>query len=100
MDCEGKFDSKYRKWRTAVFVRDDFICQCCGSGKRLNAHHIENFYSNIKLRYDVCNGVTLCEACHLLGYENSFHNIYGTHNNNKDQLVEYFSYRGASLKIE
>src|SRR3989442_14919169 len=52
----------YRAWRTAVFVRDDFICQHCGKrGGLLNADHIKQFAMYPELRLDVDNGQTLCE---------------------------------------
>lgn len=80
----------YRNWRKSVFDRDHYTCMCCGArngnGKyvRLNAHHIENFATNIEGRYDVDNGVTLCTDCHI-----AFHSCYGKKNNTKEQLDEF-----------
>ena len=89
---------EYTKWRDAVFKRDNYTCQCCGekSGK-INAHHIENFSDKIELRYDINNGITLCERCHLNNYPDSFHSIYGIRNNNRLQLEEYL--RNHKLKF-
>lgn len=54
-----------KAWRDAVFQRDDFTCQDCGvRGGRLEAHHIEPFSVAPSLRFEVSNGVTLCEMCH------------------------------------
>ena len=56
----------FNEWRMAVYERDKFVCQMCGEkGKRLNCHHIKPFVSYPKLRFDVDNGVTLCEDCHM-----------------------------------
>lgn len=93
---------KYAEWRNAVFSRDDYRCQCCGrrssSGNPviLNAHHIENFAKNKDLRYEVNNGITLCDLCHDSRKEGSFHSLYGTLNNNSEQLAEYMQMRGVT----
>lgn len=56
----------YRLWREAVFERDDFTCQDCGlRGVVLHGHHIKGWAEYPELRYDVSNGQTLCEKCHL-----------------------------------
>lgn len=56
---------QFKHWRTAVFVRDDYTCQGCGQhGGYLTAHHIKSFALHPALRYEVSNGVTLCEPCH------------------------------------
>lgn len=75
---------KYRKWRKAVFERDNYICQECSVRTRkghkihLQAHHKKPFYriifeNNIKTTQEalrckelwkVKNGQTLCIPCH------------------------------------
>lgn len=81
---------EYKEWRTAVYERDDYTCQCCGEkGGRLNAHHINQFADYPELRYDINNGITMCTKCHDSTEEGSFHNIYGTHNVTPNQLREY-----------
>lgn len=70
---------EYKKWREAVFSRDDYICQKCSiRGGNLEAHHKEKFYKllkdeninntkdavNNKILWDIDNGVTLCIECH------------------------------------
>ena len=81
---------EYKNWRTSVYDRDDYTCQCCGTrGGKLNAHHINQFADYPDLRYDVNNGITLCVKCHDATEKDSFHNIYGTHNTTSSQLREY-----------
>ena len=54
-----------RSWRKAVFERDEYTCQLCGQiGGKLNAHHIKPWATYKLLRYEISNGVTLCESCH------------------------------------
>nr|DAE22155.1 MAG TPA: NinG recombination protein [Siphoviridae sp. ctLsx2] len=56
---------KYRDWRKRVFERDNYTCQICGCrGGELNAHHKKRWCDYPDLRYDVENGITLCESCH------------------------------------
>ena len=71
---QGRSYPEYSEWRKAVFERDNFICQKCGSKVDLNAHHIEAFADNRELRTELSNGVTLCKACH-----GNFHHNYGYH---------------------
>ena len=81
---------EYRDWRTKVFQKYKYTCCCCGAkngnGENviLNAHHIENWKDNESKRYDVENGVALCEECHY-----KFHSIFGKRNNTKEQLDEF-----------
>jgi hypothetical protein len=56
---------KHTIWRRKVLERDNYICRECGKrGGLLNAHHIEPWATNKKLRYLIRNGVTLCFKCH------------------------------------
>jgi hypothetical protein len=55
----------YQKWRKDVFERDDFTCRGCGvRGVYITAHHIKSFAYHPDLRFDLDNGLTLCEPCH------------------------------------
>lgn len=71
--------TQYIAWRTAVFERDKYTCQECGTnGGALEAHHRETV-NNILRRFkidtheealncarlwDVSNGLTVCSSCH------------------------------------
>lgn len=81
-------NAKSAKWRAQVYERDRFTCQSCNDadGGNLNAHHIESHNSNRALRWEVSNGVTLCETCHL-----DFHKRFGYGNNTAAQLAEFLS---------
>jgi len=61
----GRYE--YKEWRNKVFERDNFTCQICGDdrGGNLNAHHIKSFKDYPELRYDINNGITYCEECHI-----------------------------------
>ena len=82
----------YREWREAVYARDDYTCQCCGSkGKVLNAHHLDNYADHKELRVDVANGVTLCKPCHK-----AFHAAYGQKTvTTKSQFAEFLEQHHA-----
>lgn len=87
---------EYREWRKSVFERDGYKCVKCGKkgvkygskcrSNGLNAHHIKNYKSHLNLRYEVDNGVTLCNVCHC-----EFHGKYGNKDNNMEQLTEFLS---------
>ena len=57
---------KYKKWRKAVFTRDDFTCRIGGKDcdTYVEAHHIYPWRDYPELRYRVNNGITLCRAHH------------------------------------
>lgn len=91
---------EYRYWRKSVFERDLYTCQCCGDKSKkgnkveLNAHHIKNWKDNEDLRYDIDNGITLCDKCHT-----KFHSEYGKKNNTEQQLKEFLSSNNIDKKI-
>lgn len=63
---DQRFSRDYKRWRFDVFMRDKFTCQECrdNRGGNLAAHHIKPFADHAELRFDVSNGITLCETCH------------------------------------
>lgn len=58
--------SKERPWAKKVKKRDNWICQECGAkdGKMI-AHHIIFWTPKAKSNYDLNNGKTLCNSCHV-----------------------------------
>lgn len=66
---------RYKKWRKAVFVRDLFHCQHCGSPEHIQAHHIKSWMRCEEQRYDVSNGITLCRSCHLKAHGGCWKNV-------------------------
>lgn len=66
INLQVRNSKEYKRWREAVFKRDDFTCQeCLVRGGRLEADHIKPFSLYPDLRLDVQNGRTLCQKCHL-----------------------------------
>jgi len=76
---------EYKEWRLSVWVRDKTKCQICGIRKDpMVAHHLDGFNLFPEKRFDVDNGVTLCDFHHI-----SFHSNYGFGNNTKEQFEEF-----------
>lgn len=80
------------KWRTRVYERDSFTCQCCLSnqGRNLNAHHVRDHATNPDERWSLDNGVTLCAPCHR-----GFHSAYGLTGVDRDMLEQFIADRSA-----
>lgn len=60
----ARHSNELRVWRLAVYKRDGYRCQDCGSKGHLHAHHIKFWSTHPELRFDVDNGRTLCIECH------------------------------------
>ncbi len=81
---------RMKKWRNAVYKRDNYTCQCCNkkSAPDMVGHHLDGWHWCEEGRYDVDNGITLCGKCH-----NLFHKIYGKGNNTRQQFEEFLKER-------
>lgn len=75
----------FNKWRKRIYKQDNYTCQkCFKTNTILHAHHIYNFLSYKELRFELFNGITLCERCHTF-----FHKTFGKINNNLIQLESF-----------
>lgn len=64
-DRYERYSKEAKKWRVAVFKRDDYTCKACGiRGGYLEAHHILPFAFFPEKRYEIDNGMTMCRECH------------------------------------
>lgn len=85
-EARGRQVNKQRNWREKIYARDDYTCQVCKErGGRLNSHHLNGWDRCKDERFNVSNGITLCESCHA-----DFHSKYGYGRNTKEQFEEYF----------
>ena len=59
-------DPAYVDWRKRVWLRDNFKCRINNSdcSGRIEAHHILGWSKYPELRYEINNGITLCQAHH------------------------------------
>jgi hypothetical protein len=80
-------EGPHRVWRQSVLARDNAQCQRCGETDGvLVAHHLLSWEDHPELRFDVDNGLTLCEPCH---FEEHGYNL------NKSGILETTDERGV-----
>jgi 5-methylcytosine-specific restriction endonuclease McrA len=56
-------------FRNAVFKRDGYTCVYCPTKTNLDAHHITDRNEMPNGGYVASNGITLCEAHHMMAEE-------------------------------
>lgn len=62
---------KDKDWRISIKTRDNYTCQMCGlEDKYIHAHHIKKRSTNPELKYDLSNGISLCNSCHTFVHNN------------------------------
>ena len=69
---DNRDSNDYKEQRKQVYERDKYKCIKCGSKEKINAHHILSQKYYPEKRYDIDNGITLCEECHI-----KIHQKYG-----------------------
>lgn len=88
-------DPEYIHWAKRVKVRDRFACQMCGdTNTYLHSHHLMSWDMFIDQRFDLNNGITLCQLHHEY-----FHRVYGSGRNTKYQFEEFQYLYGLLRKI-
>ena len=77
---------KYKQWSKNILNLFNYTCQSCNdsTGGNLVAHHLEGWHWCKELRYEINNGICLCENCH-----NAFHKIFGYIYNTTKQYVQF-----------
>lgn len=61
---------KEKIWRIEVYKRDNYTCQIChersrkGHSFKINAHHIKSWRDYPEERFNIDNGITLCQSYH------------------------------------
>jgi 5-methylcytosine-specific restriction endonuclease McrA len=80
---EDKGMYEYKKFRKSVLQRDK-RCVLCKKSNELIVHHLNGYHWFEEGRYDVENGITLCQECHI-----KFHRKFGNRDNTKEQFYEW-----------
>ena len=77
---------EYVLWRKSVYEKYNFTCQLChdSTGGNLVAHHLSSWNTDKENRFNVDNGICLCDKCHK-----EFHTKYEFGNNTKEQFLEF-----------
>ena len=78
-------DKRHQIWAKLVKERDQYRCICCGkSNTFLHSHHLNSWDHFINDRYNIQNGVCICQNCHI-----QFHSRYLKGNNTRAQFEEF-----------
>jgi len=90
----------YRLWVEAVYDRDKYTCQFCGSSisGTLNAHHIDSWATHKSERLNVDNGVTLCKTCHDACHD--YHKHALSHLSATHETFYYWMIKECKIKPE
>ena len=56
--------NKRMRWAKKILSRDGYCCVSCGSFGPLEAHHIKPWVNFPDLRFELSNGIALCQKCH------------------------------------
>jgi len=62
---QWRYTKEYKQWKESVYKLYNHTCQECGKTHcKVHAHHIKSAKDYPDLRYDINNGICLCEQCH------------------------------------
>lgn len=87
-------DKVLKNFMKMVFLRDNYTCYFCKTkGDKLNIHHINNWKYYKDIRYDINNGICLCEKCHK-----AFHSFYG-YSVTQAHFNSYLNYLNVNASI-
>jgi hypothetical protein len=95
-------------WAIKVKERANFKCEVddCSTDLALNSHHIENFLTSQNLRYDIRNGLCVCQGHHKF-FKDSCHRsfifIYNLMTKKHPEDLQYllnFKTTGEELTVE
>jgi len=64
MKRDERNDSAYQNWAKEVKKRDNYQCKICGIKDNLISHHILPWKDFPEERYNINNGITLCQTHH------------------------------------
>lgn len=94
---EGYDKKKYNEWKHGVTLFYKGVCFITGSREKLQAHHLESWFTDPSKRYVISNGVLITEQIHK-----KFHSEYGS-NTNTSQFetfcIDHF-FKCAALNSE
>lgn len=83
-DHISRGSADHKLWTKQILNNGNFKCIVCNINKKLKAHHLNGWHWCKNERFDLKNGVCICDFCHK-----SFHNKYGNSNNTKEQFQEF-----------
>lgn len=64
LDKNWRNSPEYKAWKLEVISLGK--CTCCVNTEDLHAHHIQHATYFPELRFDVDNGICLCDTCHMI----------------------------------
>lgn len=78
---------EFTNWRNQVYERDNYICWLCSKqGGYLHPHHILPFADFPESRYDVDNGMTLCDKHHKIIHSKIWKKVYNSAFESKERF--------------
>lgn len=91
---------KLATWQAKVFHRDNLTCRICGRDANtlilndifLHSHHILSWEEYPEIRFDINNGLTLCDECHYC-----YH--YADNENTYEYINKVFEFRKLAEQL-